>query len=51
VTAAKGFDPADAALRAAIRQRLRAIITRLHKQGEITGTSGGRGSKWKLAGA
>jgi hypothetical protein len=48
VTAAKGFVAADAGLRAAIRQRLRAIITRLHKQGVIEGTSGGRGSKWKL---
>jgi hypothetical protein len=50
VTAAKGFDPADAGLRAAIRQTLRAIITRLHKQGVIAGISGGRGSRWKLAG-
>jgi hypothetical protein len=29
VTAAKGFNPADTTLRAAIRQRLRAILTRL----------------------
>jgi hypothetical protein len=51
VTEAKGFDSADVGLRAAIRQRLRAIITRLHKQGVIEGISGGRGSKWKLADA
>ena len=49
VVIAKGFDAGDANLRAAIRQRVRAILTRLHKQGEITGISGGRGSKWKLA--
>jgi hypothetical protein len=49
VTAAKGFDAADALLRSAIRQRLRAILTRLHKQGEIESIGGGRGSKWKLA--
>ena len=48
VTAAKGFDANDAVLHAAIRQRLRAIIARLHKQGEVEGVSGGRGSKWKL---
>ena len=45
----KGFDPADAALRAGIRQRIRAVLTRLHKQGVIEGVSGGRGSKWRLA--
>jgi hypothetical protein len=48
VILAKGFDASDATLRAAIRQRLRAILTRLHKQGVIEGVSGGRGSKWKL---
>jgi hypothetical protein len=51
VTTAKGLDAGDAILRAAIRQRLRAIITRLHKQGVMEGVSGGRGSRWKLAGA
>lgn len=50
VILAKGFDASDPALRAAIRQRLRAILTRLHKQGVIEGVSGGRGSRWKLAG-
>ena len=49
VILSKGFDPSDAALRAMVWQRLRAILTRLHKQGEITSVSGGRGSKWKLA--
>ena len=51
VIAAKGFDPGDASLRAAIWQSLRSIITRLHKQGMLEGISGGRGSKWKLGGA
>ena len=51
VVIAKGFDPEDASLRGSIRQGVRPIITRLHKQGEIEGISGGRGSKWKLAGA
>jgi hypothetical protein len=49
VVAAKGFDPGDASLRAVIRERIRPIITRLHKQGTIEGVSGGRGSKWRLA--
>jgi hypothetical protein len=51
VVVAKGFDPGDAGLRAAIREHIRPIITRLHKQSMIEGISGGRGSKWKLAGA
>ena len=49
IAEAKGFDPADANLRAGIRQRLRAILTRLHKQGLIEAVSGGRGSRWKRA--
>ena len=49
VVAAKGFDPKDADVRTAIRERIRPIITRLHKQDTIEGVSGGRGSKWKLA--
>ena len=44
---AKGFDPGDDDLRTAIRERIRPIITRLHKQGMIE--SGGCGSKWKPA--
>jgi hypothetical protein len=48
VIVARGFDASDEALREAIRQRLRTILTRLHKQGAIEGTGGGRGSKWKL---
>jgi hypothetical protein len=51
VTTAKGLDTGDAILRAAIRQSLRAILTRLRKQGVIEGVSSGRGSKWKLASA
>lgn len=51
IATAKGFDPADEHLRAGIRQRLRAVLTRLHKQGVIEGAGGGRGSRWKLAGA
>ena len=51
VIVARGFDASDEFLRAAICQRLRAILTRLHKQGVIEGISSGRGSKWKLAGA
>jgi hypothetical protein len=50
VMLAKGFDASDAALRAAVWQRLRAILTRLRKQGVIENVSGGRGSKWGLAG-
>ena len=49
VIVAKGFDPGNADLRGAIRERIRPIITRLHKQGAIEGIGGGRGSKWKLA--
>jgi len=48
VVVAKGFDPGDASLRAAIRERIRPIITRLHKHGIIKGVGGGRGSKWKV---
>ena len=51
VIVVKRFDPGDANLRAAVQWRVRAVLTRLHKQGEITGISGRRGSKWKLAGA
>ena len=50
VITAKGFEATDEIFRAAIRQRLRAILMRLHKQGVIEGIGGGRGSKWKLAG-
>jgi hypothetical protein len=49
VIVAKGFAASDAAFRAAIRQRLRAILTRLHKQGVIEGIGSGRGSSWTLA--
>lgn len=51
VVIAKGFDPGDASLHGAIRESLRPIITRLHKQGTIEGVGGGRASKWKLAGS
>jgi hypothetical protein len=49
VMLAKGFDASDAPLHAGIRQRLRAILTRLRRQGVIEAVSGGRGSRWKLA--
>jgi hypothetical protein len=48
VILAKGFDASDGALRAAVWQRLRAIVTQLRRQGVIEGVGGGRGSKWKL---
>ena len=51
VTLAKGFDPGAASLRAAIRDRIRPIITRLHKERMVEVVGGGRGSKWELADA
>ena len=50
IATAKGFDPVDEHLLAGIRQRLRAVLTRLRKQGVIEGVGGGRGSRWKLSG-
>ena len=49
VIVAKGFDPADSALRAAIRDQIRSIVKRLHRDGAIGNTGAGRASKWKLA--
>jgi hypothetical protein len=51
VVVAKGFDPSDVELHTAVRERIRPIITRLHKQAAIDGISGGRGAKWKVVGA
>ena len=48
---AKGFNPADAILRAAIRDQVGAIVKRLHREGTIESIGAGRASKWKLAGA
>jgi hypothetical protein len=50
VTAAKGFDPEDAILRAAIREQVGSIVKRLHRSGTVENIGAGRASKWKLAG-
>jgi hypothetical protein len=47
--AAKGFDPADAILRASIRDQVGSIVKRLHREGAIENIGIGRASKWKLA--
>lgn len=46
---AKGFDAADAILRAAIRDQVGSIVKRLHRDGTIENIGAGRASKWKLA--
>jgi hypothetical protein len=51
VIAAKGFDPADSVLRAAIRDQVGSIVKRLHREQTIENIGAGRASKWKLAGA
>jgi len=51
VIAAKGFDAADALLRAAIRDQVGSIVKRLHRESTIEIIGAGRASKWKLAGA
>ena len=48
VIAAKGFDAANAILRAAIRQQIGSIMKRLHRVGAIENIGAGRASKWKL---
>jgi hypothetical protein len=50
VIAAKGFDPADSILRAAIRDQSGDIVKRLHRRGEVEKIGRGRACKWKLAG-
>jgi hypothetical protein len=51
VIATKGFDLADAILRAAIREQVGSTVKRLHRNGAIENSGAGRASKWKLAGA
>jgi hypothetical protein len=42
VIAAKGFDPADGILRAAIRDQVADIVKRLHRRGEVEKIGRGR---------
>jgi hypothetical protein len=49
VIAAKGFDSADAILRAAIRDQVGSTVKRLHRNGAIENIGTGRASRWKLA--
>ena len=51
VIAAKGFDAADAILRAAIREQVGSTVKRLHRTGVIENIGAGRASRWKLASA
>jgi len=46
---AKGFDAADAILRASVRGQVGSIVKRLHREGIIGNIGAGRASKWKLA--
>ena len=46
--AAKGFDPGDAILRAAIREQVGSTVKRLHREGAIGNIGASRASKWKL---
>jgi hypothetical protein len=48
VVAAKGFDPADGILRAAIRDQVGDIVKRLHRRGEIEKTGKERRMRWHL---
>jgi hypothetical protein len=50
VIAAKGFDQADAILRAAIREQVGSTVKRLHRNGAIDNIGAGRASKWKSVG-
>lgn len=49
VMAEKGFDSADAILRASIRSQVSAILKRLHRQGTIKTIGTAHAAKWKLA--
>jgi hypothetical protein len=49
VVAAKGFEPGDANLRAAIREKAGDILKCLQRDGRVERLGAGRGSKWKLA--
>jgi hypothetical protein len=51
VIAAKGFDPSDGILRAAIRDQVGDIVKRLHRRGEVEKIGQGRATRWNLAGA
>jgi hypothetical protein len=51
VIAAKGFDPGDAILRAAIREQVGSVVKRLHQQDAIVNIGAERAMQWKLAGA
>src|SRR6201993_573408 len=48
VIAAKGFDQADAILRAAIREQVGSTVKRLHRNAAIENIGAGRAGKWKL---
>jgi chromosome condensin MukBEF MukE localization factor len=45
VISAKGFDPMDAILRAAIREQVGSTVKRLHREGMIEDVGAGRASK------
>ncbi len=49
VMAAKGFDPGDNILRAAIRDQAGDIIKRLHRRGGIERIGRGRAMRWRLS--
>ena len=49
VIAAKGFDPTDSILHAAIRDQAGDIVKRLHRHGGIEKIGRGRAMQWKLA--
>jgi hypothetical protein len=51
VITARGFDPGDAILRAAIREQVGSVVKRLHRNGEVENIGAGRASRWKLADA
>jgi hypothetical protein len=48
VIAAKGFDPGNAILRAAIREQVGSTVMRLHRNRAVENVGAGRASKWKL---
>jgi hypothetical protein len=50
VIGGKGFDIGDAILRAAIREQVRSIVKRLHRNGAVENIGAGCASKWKLTG-
>jgi hypothetical protein len=48
VIVAKGFDPADGILRAAIRDQVGDILKRRHRRGDVQKISTGRAMRWNL---